>query len=47
MKSRYLRDHKVELLKRNKSTGRDHVPPKLKKLARTAVVPALVALFSI
>ena len=36
---------KVEMLKRNKSTGPDNIPPKLLKLAGTAVVPALVTLF--
>ena len=36
---------KVELLKINKSTVPDHIPPKLIKLAGTAVIPALVALF--
>ena len=35
----------VELLKINKSTVPDHIPPKLIKLAGTAVIPALVALF--
>ena len=47
-KSRYLRDQyakKVQLLKMNKSTGPDHIPPKLIKLAGTAIVSALVALF--
>ena len=33
---------KVHLLKMNKSTSSDHIPP---KLAGTAIVPALVALF--
>ena len=36
---------KVEVLKINKSTVPDHIPPKLIKLAETAVIPALVALF--
>ena len=36
---------KVQLLKINTSTGPDHIPPKLIKLAGTAIVPALVALF--
>ena len=36
---------KVGLLKINKSTVPDHIPPKLIKLAGTAVIPALVALF--
>ena len=36
---------KVELLKINKSTVPDHIPPKLIKLAGTAVIPALLALF--
>ena len=35
---------KLQLLKMNKSTGPDHIPPKLIKLAGTAMVPALVAL---
>jgi len=35
---------KVQLLKMNKSTGSDHIPLKLIKLAGTAMVPALVAL---
>ena len=33
------------MLKINKSTGPDHIHPKLLKLSGTAVVPALVALF--
>ena len=33
------------MLKINKSTVPDHIPPKLIKLAGTAVIPALVALF--
>ena len=33
------------MLKINKSTVPDHIPPKLRKLAGTAVIPALVALF--
>ena len=36
---------KVQLLKMTKSTGPDHIPTKLIKLAGTAMVPALVALF--
>ena len=36
---------KVQQLKIKKSTGPDHIPPKLIKLAGTAIVPALVALF--
>ena len=36
---------KVQLLKINTSTGPDHIPPKLIKLAGAAIVPALVALF--
>ena len=36
---------KVRLLKKNKSTGPDHIPPKLIKLAGKAIFPALVALF--
>ena len=36
---------KVEMLKTNKSTGPDNIPPKLLKLAGAAVVPALVTLF--
>ena len=35
---------KLQLLKMNKSTGPDHIPPKLIKLAGTAIIPALVAL---
>ena len=35
---------KVQLLKMNKSTGCDHIPLQLIKLAGTAMVPALVAL---
>ena len=33
------------MLKINKSTVPDHIPPKLTKLAGTAVIPALVDLF--
>ena len=33
------------MLKINKSTVPDHIPPKLIKLAGTAVIPALVALY--
>ena len=33
------------MLKTNKSTGPDNIPPKLLKLAGTAVVPALVTHF--
>ena len=36
---------KVQLLKMNTSTGPDHIPSKLIKLAGTAIVSALVALF--
>ena len=36
---------KVQLLKMNKSTGLDHIPPKQIKLAGKAIVPALAALF--
>ena len=48
MKSRDLSDQsakKVELLKINRSTVPDHIPLKLIKLAGTAVISALVALF--
>lgn len=36
---------KGESLKINQSSGPDHIPPKLMKLAGTAIVPAPVALF--
>ena len=39
------KNKKVGLLKINKSTVPDHIPPKLIKLVGTAVIPALVVLF--
>ena len=42
--SRSIRFIRQQSWRNNKSTGPDHIPPKLIKLAGTAMVPAAVAL---